>query len=78
MTKSATQESPDQRTREKRLLDLARFQQQQMADHVAAMAAACRRGTDGRKLVVFFYGCLFEFAPLPNGAPNQMGPRKDY
>ena len=56
--------------REKRLLDFARFQQQEMADHVAAMAAACRRGTDGRKLVVFFYGYLFEFAPLPNGAPT--------
>ncbi len=41
-----------------------------MADHVAAMAAACRRGTDGRKLVVFFFGYLFEFAPLPNGAPT--------
>jgi hypothetical protein len=56
--------------REKRLLDFARFQQQEMAEHVAAMAAACRRGTDGRKLVVFFYGYLFEFAPLPNGAPT--------
>ncbi len=55
--------------REKRLLDFARFQQQEMADHVAAMAAACRRGTDGRKLVVFFYGYLFEFPPLSNGAP---------
>ena len=51
--------------REKRLLDFARFQQQEMADHVAAMAAACRRGTEGRKLVVFFYGYLFEFAPCP-------------
>jgi hypothetical protein len=56
--------------RERRLLDFARFQQQEMTDHVAAMAAACRRGTDGRKLVVFFYGYLFEFAPLPNGAPT--------
>ena len=55
--------------REKRLLDFARFQQQEMADHVAALAAACRRGTAGRKLVVFFYGYLFEFAPLSNGAP---------
>jgi beta-galactosidase len=56
--------------REKRLIDFARFQQQEMADHVAALAAACRRGTDGRKLVVFFYGYLFEFAALPNGAPT--------
>ncbi len=56
--------------REKRLIEFARFQQREMADHVAAMAAACRRGTEGRKLVVFFYGYLFEFAPLPNGAPT--------
>lgn len=56
--------------REKRLIDFARFQQREMADHVAALAAACRRGTDGRKLVVFFYGYLFEFAPLPDGAPT--------
>jgi beta-galactosidase len=56
--------------RERRLLDFARFQQWEMAEHVAAMAAACRRGTDGRKLVVFFYGYLFEFAPLSNGAPT--------
>ena len=55
--------------REAALLDFARFQQQEMADHVAAMAAACRRGTDGRKLVVFFYGYLFEFPPLSNEAP---------
>ncbi|MGE5609811.1 MAG: hypothetical protein ACM359_11190, partial [Bacillota bacterium] len=55
---------------EQRLIEFARFQQQEMADHVAAMAAACRRGTAGRKLVVFFYGYLFEFAPLQNGAPT--------
>ena len=56
--------------KEQRLLQFARFQQQEMADHVAALAAACRRGTAGRKLVVFFYGYLFEFAPLQNGAPT--------
>ena len=56
--------------REQRLLEFARCQQQEMADHVAALAAACRRGTDGRKLVVFFYGYLFEFTPLSNGAPT--------
>jgi hypothetical protein len=56
--------------REKRLIEFARFQQQEMADHVAAMAAACRRGTDSRKLVVFFYGYLFEFAPVQSGAPT--------
>ena len=55
--------------RQRRLIDFARFQQQEMADHVAAMAAACRRGTDSRKLVIFFYGYLFEFPGLPGGAP---------
>jgi beta-galactosidase len=56
--------------REKRLIELARFQQAEMADHVAALAAACRQGTGGRKLVVFFYGYLFEFGALQNGAPT--------
>lgn len=55
--------------RERRLIDFARFQQIEMADHVAALAAACRRGTASKKLVVFFYGYLFEFGPLQNGAP---------
>lgn len=56
--------------REMRLISFARFQQEEMADHVKAMAAACRKGTDGKKLVLFFYGYLFEFAPLQNGAPT--------
>ena len=46
-----------------------RFWQQEMADTVVEIAAACRRGTSGKKLVVFFYGYLFEFPPLRNGAP---------
>jgi hypothetical protein len=56
--------------RERRLVEFARFQQQEMADLVLAMAAACRRGTEGRKLVLFFYGYGFEFPPLSNGAPT--------
>jgi hypothetical protein len=55
---------------EVRLIEFARFQQQEMADFVAALAAACRRGTAGKKLVVFFYGYGFEFPPLGNGAPT--------
>ncbi|OGV67614.1 MAG: hypothetical protein A2283_07600 [Lentisphaerae bacterium RIFOXYA12_FULL_48_11] len=55
---------------EKGLIDFARFQQEEMADHVTAMAEACRKGTDGKKLVVFFYGYLFEFAPVQTGAPT--------
>ncbi|MBI2299013.1 MAG: beta-galactosidase, partial [Armatimonadetes bacterium] len=56
--------------RERRLIEFARFQQVEMADHVAALAAACRRGTGGTKLVVFFFGYLFEFAPIQDGAPT--------
>ena len=55
---------------EHRLIDFARFQQEEMADHVLALAAACRRGTEGKKLVLFFYGYGFEFPPLGNGAPT--------
>jgi len=55
---------------EKRLIEFARFQQQEMADLVVAMAAACRKGTLGQKLVVFFYGYIFEFPPLQSGAPT--------
>jgi len=56
--------------RERRLIDFARFQQEEMASFVTEMAAACRRGTNGEKLVIFFYGYLFEFPPLPTGAPT--------
>ena len=56
--------------REKRLVEFALFQQQEMADHVAAMAAACRRGTDGKKLVLMFYGYSFIFSAVSNGAPT--------
>ena len=55
--------------RERDLILLNRFWQDEMADMVVELAAACRRGTGGKKLVVFFYGYLFEFGPLRNGAP---------
>jgi len=55
--------------KERDLILFNRFWQQEMADTVIEIAAACRRGTAGRKLVLFFYGYLFEFAPLRNGAP---------
>jgi beta-galactosidase len=55
---------------ERRLIEFARFQQREMADLVLALAAAARRGSDGRKLVVFFYGYQFEFPPAANGAPT--------
>ena len=53
---------------ERRLIDFARFRQEQMADTVLELAAACRRATGGKKLVMFFYGYLFEFGMLINGA----------
>ena len=56
--------------KERLLIEFARFQQEEMAEHVTAMAAACRKGTGGQKLVVFFYGYLFEFPPLQTGAPT--------
>jgi len=55
--------------KERDLILFNRFWQQEMADTVIEIAAACRRGTAGRKLVVIFYGYLFEFPPLRNGAP---------
>jgi len=55
---------------ERRLIDFALFQQEEMAGHVLAMAAACRRGSGGQALTLFFYGYGFEFAPLSNGAPT--------
>ncbi|HPO36602.1 MAG TPA: hypothetical protein PL176_01220 [Kiritimatiellia bacterium] len=56
--------------RERRLIDFTLFQQEEMADHVLALAAACRRGSGGQALTLFFYGYGFEFAPLGNGAPT--------
>ena len=56
--------------RERRLIEFARFQQREMADMVLALANAARRGSDGQKLTVFFYGYHFEFPPLLNGAPT--------
>jgi hypothetical protein len=55
--------------RERDLILFNRFWQEEMAETVVEIAAACRRGTAGKKLVVFFYGYLFEFPPLRNGAP---------
>lgn len=55
-------------SRDHRLIDFRLFQQEEMADHILAMARACRRGSDGKKLTTFFYGYGFEFPPLSNGA----------
>jgi len=56
--------------RDRRLIDFRLFQQDEMADHLLSLARACRRGSDGKKLTVFFYGYGFEFAPMATGASS--------
>ncbi len=57
---------------EKPLIEFAEFQQQAMADLVCELAHAVRQASQGRKLVVFFYGYLFEFGPIRLG-PSTCG-----
>ncbi len=52
---------------ERSLVDFAEFQQQAMADCVCQFARTVRQATEGRKLVVFFYGYVFEFGAVHNG-----------
>ena len=54
------------------LIDFAEFQQQAMAGLVCELAHAMRQASHGRKLVVFFYGYLFEFGPIRLG-PSTCG-----
>jgi len=51
----------------RQLIDFAEFQQQMMADCVCSLARAAREASRGRKLVVFFYGYVFEFGAIRNG-----------
>ncbi len=53
--------------RERVLIDFAQFQQEMMADCVCHFARAVREALRGRKLVVFFYGYVFEFGAVANG-----------
>jgi hypothetical protein len=52
---------------ERSLIDFAEFQQQMMAECVCHLAHAVREASHGRRLVVFFYGYLFEFGAVPTG-----------
>ena len=52
---------------ERALIDWAEFQQEAMSRCVCELAHVIRQASGGRKLVVFFYGYLFEFAAVPNG-----------
>lgn len=55
---------------EQDLIDLAEFQQDMMAECVCHFAKTVREASEGRKLVVFFYGYTFEFGAIRNGAPT--------
>ena len=57
---------------EQPLLDWAAFQQQAMSDCVCTLAQAARTASQGRKLVMFFYGYVFEFGAIQNG-PSTAG-----
>ncbi len=52
---------------ERTLIDWAEFQQEEMADCVIELARAVRQASHGHKLVVFFYGYVFEFAAVSTG-----------
>ena len=52
---------------ERPLINFAEFQQQSMAECVCCLAHAVRQASQGRKLVLFFYGYVFEFGAVPNG-----------
>lgn len=49
------------------VIDFNEFQQQMMADCVCELAHTVRQATQGRKLVLFFYGYVFEFSLVQNG-----------
>lgn len=53
-----------------RCLAFNRFQQKEMTDFLARLAKACRTATEGRKLVVLFYGYAYEFAAHTYGPAN--------
>ena len=57
---------------EKQVIDFAEFQQEMMADCVCTLAKAAKQACKGRKLVLFFYGYLFELAGVPSG-PSTTG-----
>jgi len=53
-----------------RVIAFNRFQQLEMTDFVAELARTCRRETEGRKLVVIFYGYAWEFSAHRYGPAN--------
>ncbi|NLH99325.1 MAG: hypothetical protein GX446_07510 [Chthonomonadales bacterium] len=57
---------------ERKLLDFAQYQQDAMADFVCETARAVRQASEGRKLVVYFYGYAYEFGGVVLG-PSTSG-----
>ena len=53
---------------DRRVVEFSDFEQCELADFVAEMAAAARRGGDGKTLVMVFSGYVFEHVSAPNGA----------
>ncbi len=53
---------------QKRLIQFWRFQQEAMVEPLEEFARIIKEETDGRKLVVLFYGYTFELSALPSGA----------
>ncbi len=53
---------------ERQVMDFVQFQQKSMADSVCDYAKVVREATSGRKLVLVFYGYVYEFAPMTTGA----------
>ncbi len=52
---------------ERPLIDFAQFQQEMMANCVCHFAKTVRRASQGKRLVVFFYGYVHEFGAIRNG-----------
>lgn len=52
---------------ERMLIDFAEFQQDMMSECVLQLAHTARKATRGKKLVVFFYGYVYNFAGKENG-----------
>ena len=57
-------------TKRRRVLDFNRFLQVEMADMVGELAETCRRASEGKKLVMAFYGYHWELAEFPLGPAN--------
>ena len=58
--------------RDRRLLQFARFRQEEVASFLSELGAAVRRGSDGKCLALFFYGYAWELAGVWAG-PSETG-----